>query len=541
MKKVFSILCATLLFGVAAFQFASCTKVDDNNPPRITELRFDIKVNNASAPDTKAVKTDWADGDQIYVFFKVGDAYLDAIKYVTLTYVAADDEWTGALSGDLTDATDLGSAGTMYGIHFPFGGVSIASDGADGVTFLGADGRPIYTYYLSGNAAYTVETAGDVATLTGTFDLTMPDDYVYFFIDKSGDQYGSSNKYRLSVEGLKPAACTGFSAGSFTETELAARRQVWGYAYGTDGIAFSGKIDATWSASNSHTFLLFNEDDPTVLSKSITASLASHASVKLKDPSNSSNGWTKCGFRGYEISKGFLIRNNNGTYSLTPGTDPFEIYNYYGINDNKNKVYFQFSFLKSDDELGASGDNINATSAKLPTGWIFPSASSDNSDWYKIIRSATSSKISIQNTDDSITNVTTGYYGKDQCFAFVVVTKDENTYFGMVLFRDGTYIPKECGIQHWGKGSAINNITYEQLQALIDAGCFFFSSTGGWFNGSWRYINNNSNVEGNYMSSSYASSKWYRMQITNYSSPSVSTSTGTNSSPYIPVRLVKKF
>ena len=97
MKKVLYVICAMLLSGVTAFQFTSCNNAEDENiPPRITELRFNINVNNASAPDTKAVKSDWEDGDKLFVFFKVdGTTFLDAIKYVTLSYNGSTGKWDG--------------------------------------------------------------------------------------------------------------------------------------------------------------------------------------------------------------------------------------------------------------------------------------------------------------------------------------------------------------------------------------------------------------------------------------------------------------
>ena len=543
MRKYLSILCGVLLVGILAISFTSCSK-EEKVSPKIKTLKFDVKVTNGSPlSETKAVKTGWVTGDKMYAFFNVSagatTGHLNAIKYVTLTYNGTG--WDGELSGELTDANEIGTAGTMYAVYFPFGGVSIASDGATGVTFKTSgntnealNGQPVYTYYMTDNTEYTVSSAGVVGTLHANFNLVIPDDYVYFFVNKDGEKYNSNEKYRLSAQGVIPTACSSFSAGTFSETSLSAGHTFWGYTFNDAGIAFSGKIDGTWASSANHRFYLYTEEGGT-LSKTFTKTLSSHKSVNL----SLASGWVNNGYRGYEISKGFLIRNNDGTYSLTPGNDPFEINTYFGKNENKNKVYFQFSFLKGDDELGADGNNINATSAKLPSGWKFPSACYDSSDWIKIVRNAPSTKITIQKNDESESEIGTGYYDKDKSYAFVRVTKDAKTYFGMVLFRDGSYIPKEGGIQYWGTESAINAITYSQLQTLIDAGCLFFPSTGEWVIDSWRYINDNSSVECDYMSSTYNSGKWYFLQIDNFSSPSVSASCGSTGSAFIPVRLVK--
>lgn len=547
MKKVLSTLCAMLLCGAMAIPFASCSKVEVENEQNeevtiIKELRFNVDVKDATAQDTKVVRTGWENGDKLYVFFKVNNtSHLDAIKYAILTYNSSTLKWDGSCSAGLTDATELGANGTMYAVFFPFGNVAITSDGSGGVTFRTAgntnealNDQPIYTYYLSGDASYTVETEGNIGTLEGTFNMQMPDDYVYFFVNKDGADYNSNETYRLSAEGIIPTACSSYKAGSFSETALNAGHTFWGYSYNNAGIAFSGKVDASWASDANHRFYIYCENGGT-LSKTFTKALPNHASVNL----SLASGWKKNAYRGYEISKGFLIRNTDGSYSLTPGDDPFEIYNYFGKNENKNKVYFQFSFLKGDGELGADGNNINTTSAKLPAGWKIPSACYDSSDWYKIIKNAPTNIITIQNADNSESTIPTDWYGKDMGYAFVRVTKEAKTYFGMVLLRDGSYIPKECGLEHWGTGSAINNISYAQLEALIDAGCCFFSSTGTWVIDSWRYIEDNSNVEGNYMSSTYNSDKWYSMAMSNYSYPHVSASSGSTGSSYVPVRLVK--
>lgn len=295
MKKFLSVICGVLLVGILAITFTSCSK-EEKVSPMVKKLKFNVNVVNGSATDTKVVKSSWENGDKIYLFFNVsGTGHLDAIKYATLTYNGTS--WDGAIdAGSSLDAEDLGSAGTMYGVFFPFGGVDIESDGASGVTFRTKgntnpvlNGLPIFTYYMTGNAPYTVVPSGDIANLDGTITLTMPDDFVYFFVDKSGSDYNANEKYRLSAEGLKPVACSSFSAGVFSETSLVAGQPVWGYTYASSGIAFTGKIDATWASATDHKFIFFSDGDP---AQSITfnKALTSHKSIKLKAPI-AANGW----------------------------------------------------------------------------------------------------------------------------------------------------------------------------------------------------------------------------------------------------------
>ena len=544
MRRYLSIICGVLLVGILAISIISCTK-EDKVAPKIKTLKFDVKVNNSTPlNETKAVKTGWVVGDKMYAFFNVSagatTGHLKAIKYVTLTYNGTG--WDGELSGELTDANDIGTAGTMYAVYFPFGGVSIASDGANGVTFKTAgntdeslNGQPIYTYYMTDNTEYTVSSAGVVGTLHANFNLVIPDNYVYFFVNKDGENYNSNEKYRLSAEGIIPTACASFSAGSFSETTLNAGRCVPGFVYDNAGIAFSGKINSSWSTSADHRFTLYADNEP-ALGKIFTKALSSHRSVNL----NMSSGWTKYGFRGYIVSSGILMRNSDGSYALTAGTNPFEMHDYYGKSSSLDKYYFRWSFLKGDEELGANGNNINAHSAKLPSGWFMPSAGSSSSDWEKIVRNAPSAAIRIEKSDESIATISS----KDNVTAYVVINKGGKNYFGLLLLRDGSFIPKEGNLQYWGKTSNMNIITYDQYLVLKDAGCLFLSATGELYGSDFRYIDydNDTYVSGKCWSSSYydsSASLLFDFYKNGSSTRSFSARSHTGPGNYMPVRLVK--
>ena len=232
-----------------------------------------ITVNHPDA--TKAVKSGWVDGDKVYVFF---DGVTGA-KYVELTRDGSS--WTPEMKGGLA-VSELAATGTMYGVYFPYEQPVIAANGAN-VTFKTASGLSIYTYYMTGSGAYEVDKSADIATLTGSMDMVNPNGYVQFYIGKDGDKYNANGKYRLSVAGVKPTACTTFStsAHTFGTKELNPAQPMWGYKL-ADGVAFSGVIDASWSNSaNSHVIYLF---DTEAAAKTITISgktLSSHAAVNF--------------------------------------------------------------------------------------------------------------------------------------------------------------------------------------------------------------------------------------------------------------------
>ena len=305
MKKFWSKFIAVMLFGMMLFPFIACSEVEEESSIKeIKELRFNIQVNNASIPTTKVIKSSWENGDKVFLFFREGDDnYLDGTKYVTLTYNGTT--WDSNVSAALT-ASELGTEGRMFGVFFPFGKVDIVSDGKGGVNFRtdssnpALDNMPIYTYYMTGLTYYSISTIGEIATMIGSIDLRLPEDYVYFFVDKSGSDYCVDDKYRLAVEGICPVACVSYKGGNFSESSATTNgrylgQPMWGYKYGEAGIAFSGKKDASWATGTSHKFTFFSDGDP-AMSRTMVVSdempITSHVTLKLRAPI-AANGWAQ--------------------------------------------------------------------------------------------------------------------------------------------------------------------------------------------------------------------------------------------------------
>ena len=294
MKKSFTTY-TFLLLGIFAFSFCSCIK-EDTSPQKIKEWRFNIKVNNTVS--TKAVKTSWETGDKIFVFFS---EYLYQEDYVTFTYNAASGTWTGVSSSDLDgDEYNLGESGTMYAICYPFGDV-IVDDNQDyaftcvyNSTNPALHGMPVLSYSLTNGAGdpYQIDVEGDIATLSGTLNMTIPDNYVQFYLEENGGLYGQNDKYRLSVEGVKPVSVIfNFYEEKFENVEFGSGQPMWGYKYGA-GLIFSGMIDDTWAnPENSHRMVFFSDGDPAVTKVFSGKTLDSHDAIKLKSP-NAGNGWS---------------------------------------------------------------------------------------------------------------------------------------------------------------------------------------------------------------------------------------------------------
>ena len=298
MKKFFSAINTIILVGTLAIPFTSCEK-EDSAPAgvevqeEVRDLKVDINVINGMNPATKTVKTDWEVGDKIFIFFKVSSTtYLNQTKYATITWNGTS--WDGTISMLISE---LGTAGTMYAVYFPFGGVYRGNLGS--YQFLGSghtnpvfNDYPVYSFFLvdKDGSPYTVSNE----TLSGTLHMKLPENFVYFFIDKQGDDFFQNEKYRLSIEGVKPATVVSWTGTDeiFSTAELGAGKPIWGYKY-ADGIAFAGILDDTWGASADHKFILFSDGDPALTKTMSAVTLDSHDSVNLSNPLNTGNGWTR--------------------------------------------------------------------------------------------------------------------------------------------------------------------------------------------------------------------------------------------------------
>lgn len=80
--------------------------------------------------------------------------------------------------------------------------------------------------------------------------------------------------------GIKPTACVSYAEGAFGTKALNAAQPMWGYAHGTDGVAFSGVIDDTWASAADHIIYLF-DTGAAAKAKTVNATLVSHNTVKF--------------------------------------------------------------------------------------------------------------------------------------------------------------------------------------------------------------------------------------------------------------------
>ena len=238
----------------------------------------------AKHPDagTKAVKADWENGDALFVFFSGAQAP----KFLKMSYNGT--EWTAAeYDGDTATPGALGlkngDAGTMRAVFLPFG--SDATVSANGTNFV--FNKTYYAYYLTATLEYTVTSN----TVSGAFEMTIPDNYVQFFVE---DASAVDEAYTLGCDAVIPVGVASISSdGTVNETtDKTAAHDMPGYAY-SGGYLFSGKL-TSWGYGTNYYFAKSKADGTERHDYFVTGkTLASHSSVKL--PANGDSKWQAVG------------------------------------------------------------------------------------------------------------------------------------------------------------------------------------------------------------------------------------------------------
>ncbi len=215
----------TFLFLIMAAGLLSCAKEMTPAPeqaPAGVPMSFNITVTG-----TKAAKTEWANGDVVYVFFKGLKE-----KYLSLSYDGS--KWTTASGGGTLTDTDFNglTTKTLTAVHLP---VAVDVAFADGAFTLTQDGKPVYNYYLWQKGAYEV----DGTTVTATLEMRKPEGFAQFHVLGIPD---GAEDYTLSCSEVQPIACFGVSTdGSFLTKSLEPGDPMRGVD-DADGLVFGGRL-----------------------------------------------------------------------------------------------------------------------------------------------------------------------------------------------------------------------------------------------------------------------------------------------------------
>ena len=183
----------TLLFAAAVLALAACSKESpvkkEEGTIDASKLVFNIDVQNGNA--TKGVKTDWEDGDDVYVFFEDNPYHYVKMTYDGTAWTYKDDAGGTSFSGLILRASGK-KLSAVYMPDFVCSAAPTYDYENDWWTFGSVAG-----YYQKAEAVfYMVTSTNNVTTLYATISLTAPANIMQFYVPstevaapESGNEY----------------------------------------------------------------------------------------------------------------------------------------------------------------------------------------------------------------------------------------------------------------------------------------------------------------------------------------------------------------
>lgn len=265
-----------------------------------SDITFQLSASHPG--ETKAVKTDWENGDVIFVFFN--SPRVTAPNYLKMLY--GNGTWTCTeMNGSTASPGCLGlvngDEGTMNALFLPFGsGATVSADG----TNYKFSGGPYYTYYLTAESPLHFKVENN--TVSGTFQMYIPVGFVQFFVEDA-----SANKqdkdYTLGVDAVIPVTVDYVAADGTVhelnypdsedpDTHVVTKGWAFdlpGYVY-RNGYLFSGKLRSDYGFGGNYYFAKKKTSDNTRADYFVTGkTLTSRKGVKL--PANNNTSWQQVG------------------------------------------------------------------------------------------------------------------------------------------------------------------------------------------------------------------------------------------------------
>jgi len=229
MKKVLLILVTALL------TLSSCRKetpaVEEGRTYALSSLRFEFIIERE---ETKGIKTDWENGDKVFVFFAgVTNAY------VTMSFDGTD--WSSSHSSGLAQ---LNQTGVLTAVFLPYVG-NVHPEYSDGWHFASVS----ESYFLIAEKVeyYIQDTDHQVATLGARLAMTKAnDESTQFYVHK---EPGQNETMRLACNVVTPTGLDAIASDG-TVTSSVGSQGAWMTGYpatvaGEQGFYFYGTIAET--------------------------------------------------------------------------------------------------------------------------------------------------------------------------------------------------------------------------------------------------------------------------------------------------------
>lgn len=267
MKKIYMIL------GAALLCLAGCNKTETTMAPK--HLKLDLTIHNQMAPATKSVKTDWADGDKIYVFFGLPEEHPTTPAYLTLTRSGSSwtEAWTEGLEAEIAATT----SGTLTAFFSPIDLDEIYYIST--LKWYNFNGNNYCFALACNNVPYTVS----AGVLSATMDLALSSgDFVQFFLPGEADNVANLT---FSSDNIMKSQGAGMidETGKVGNGNQAFSYPIPGFAY-DGGIIFSGLLKTGVSGTETaYTFTIVDSKGTADTADDVTYTLTKTATISYKD------------------------------------------------------------------------------------------------------------------------------------------------------------------------------------------------------------------------------------------------------------------
>ena len=333
----------TLLFAAAVLALAACSKessMKEEGAIDASKIVFDIKVENADA--TKGVKTDWQNGEVVYVFFEG-----NTTQYVRMVYDDYESTWEYTDKDHYFDYEGLNltaSGKKVSAVYIPGLVCSEAPtyDSENGIWSFGTVGG----YYQTALSDYTVTSTADVTTLSANLSLAAPDNMiqVFFPLTVSIDMpLAIGQEYVLNMTNVIPFEFYGIAPGgdaSCGNTEVGFPMTGYnGLVGGESGYYFWGVLSNAAAGSIDYQFQLVKRDKAkkyaiSSISKTVTdKNLTGATAIQINSGYTVNGSFVSMGYDGGPLwATGNLGRTDNSAAISNTNykiADPLEAGDYF--------------------------------------------------------------------------------------------------------------------------------------------------------------------------------------------------------------------
>ena len=276
MRKVLLTFSAMLAFIACSNDNMDITSTATPQTTQTDGIKVDIAITRTdnTGSKTKAyAKSDWADNDVVFIFFKD----IAAPKYLEMKYNESEDTWVPKFQNGLSSSDLSGAANKqMTAIYLPY--ASNATVAASETDFVFSDLTYNGYFLQTQQVSYTF----DGAVINGELQMQAPalTNGIHVHFDASG--YEDGHEYDLYQDYVRPLTLTKVTAnGEIIKSEGEKGKAITGFQDGSY-LSFSGVLDATAvDATLTYEFSIDDKTSSTLYTRKVVGVTINASSNKI--------------------------------------------------------------------------------------------------------------------------------------------------------------------------------------------------------------------------------------------------------------------